>query len=68
MTFHICRINSYSTIGHVKKFCFSLQIQNPLLCYFPFSIEISLRTAEGDAMVLEHWVLSLKDPPDPICR
>jgi hypothetical protein len=43
-------------------------VPNPLLHYFPFSIEISLKTAEGDTMVLENWVLSLKDAPDPVTR
>ena len=31
-------------------------------------IEISLKTIEGDSMVLETWVLSWRDPSDPTVR
>jgi hypothetical protein len=34
----------------------------------PLCIEISLKTTEGDLLVLETWVLSMKDSSDPTVR
>ncbi len=56
-----------ATAEHLQRLPDNM-VPNPLLAYFPFSIEISLKTVEGDTMVLENWVLSLKDASDPIVR
>ena len=57
-------INDNSEITHeARKASANVAILGQPLC-----IEISLKTSEGDSMVLENWVLTWRDSSDPNIR
>jgi autophagy-related protein 13 len=62
-------INDTSEISHEsKKVVSGAQVSGQGILAMPLCIEISLKTTEGDLLVLETWVLSMKDSSDPTVR
>jgi len=62
-------INDNSEITHeAKKVVSSAQVAGQGILAVPMCIEISLKTTEGDLLVLENWVVSMKDGSDPVVR
>lgn len=62
-------INDNSEITHeAKKVVSSAQLAGQGILAVPMCIEISLNTTEGDLLVLENWVVSMKDGSDPMIR
>ncbi len=51
-----------------KRSATSTQLTGRSLLFHPLCVEISLKTVEGDSMVLESWVLSMREGSDPSVR
>ena len=62
-------INDNTEITHeAKKVVSSAQVAGQGILSVPMCIEISLKTTEGDLLVLENWIISMKDGSDPVAR
>ena len=62
-------INDNAEITHeAKKVVSSAQVSGQGILSVPLCIEISLKTTEGDLLVLENWIISMKDGSDPVAR